>query len=130
VLVLLVCFTIDTELLTLATSDCVVDGVDPFRGAWMHMVARPEVQCTAQDGQTKTQPPQVGSVLQCLVITSAHGDLCVGGEDLAGRQFNARALLSISLLLFLVGCLAGLVEVHESASDNRREDIVMDPVDA
>jgi hypothetical protein len=110
VLVLVVCLTLDWELVAHETSDCVVDGTDPFRGAWMHLVSSPGTKCTAEDGVTKTNPPAVGAVLQCLLITSAHGDVCVGGQDLAGRKANAWFFLWLGVGLCALGLMLAFLE--------------------
>jgi hypothetical protein len=98
--VIVICLVLDWELLTHKSSDCVVDGADPFRGAWMHMLS---TKCTAQDSDTKMNPPAVGAVLQCLVFGTAHGPVCVGGQDLAGRKANAWFFLGLGLVLVWFG---------------------------
>jgi hypothetical protein len=95
------CFVLDYELLVNNPEACIVDGNDPFRGTFMHLVRDPGVSCTSEDDKAK--PIAIGTMLNCLVIASAHGSVCIGGAELAGRKANAWAFMAVSLFVFGFG---------------------------
>lgn len=107
------CLVLDWELLVHKPEPCLVDGNDPFRGAFMHLVRDPRVSCTSEDDKARLVP--VGTTLECMVLPSAHGSICIGGAELDGRKSNAWAFMGLSLFVLGLGLFLGLASVYCSS---------------